>query len=289
MAHVLPRFLTSVPDDVERLSAQGMTLFFVLSGFVIHYNYSSPIMKNKSIGLYNFFVARFARLYPLFIIGLLLEYYKMHGMHFNSEFWRAIPYYLTLTQSWVYFIIKDNALIYQFHFIGAVGWSVSTEWFFYVAYPLVCLTLFGVTSLSTRLLMMFAVSAIMITAVWFTVMHSSEISQYGLAHFGPIADMANGSQDSLFRWIVYFSPYARVAEFVMGCIVAAIYMDYSHKTPSHTENRLGFYALVGFIIMAAVAQYVIFHASGSYGWMATLVCRRHTNHLERNRAGVVKL
>src|ERR1700688_722162 len=43
----------------------GMTLFFVLSGFVIHYNYCRTVPASTS-GKIDFFIARFARLYPLF-------------------------------------------------------------------------------------------------------------------------------------------------------------------------------------------------------------------------------
>jgi hypothetical protein len=45
-----------------------MTLFFVLSGFVIHYNYAASIERDGARGIANFFVARFARLYPLYIV-----------------------------------------------------------------------------------------------------------------------------------------------------------------------------------------------------------------------------
>ena len=43
----------------------GMDLFFVLSGFVICYNYAEKIKVNPKKGILEFFVARIARLYPL--------------------------------------------------------------------------------------------------------------------------------------------------------------------------------------------------------------------------------
>ena len=48
-----------------------LTLFFVLSGFVIFLNYSRSI--GTGIGLWNFFVARFARLYPLFFLCVAFD------------------------------------------------------------------------------------------------------------------------------------------------------------------------------------------------------------------------
>ena len=46
-----------------------MTLFFVLSGFVIHYNYAGLVTGGRLRGIGAFLWARFARLYPLFLRG----------------------------------------------------------------------------------------------------------------------------------------------------------------------------------------------------------------------------
>src|ERR1700726_4518484 len=52
-------------------SGFGMTLFFVLSGFVIHYNYAGLVTDGRWRGIAAFFWARFARLYPLFLLMML--------------------------------------------------------------------------------------------------------------------------------------------------------------------------------------------------------------------------
>ena len=59
-------------EIVQTLTGLGMTLFFVLSGFVIHYNYNTTITQPG--GLRMFFVARFARLYPLYILLFLFDF-----------------------------------------------------------------------------------------------------------------------------------------------------------------------------------------------------------------------
>jgi hypothetical protein len=59
-------------EIVQTLTGLGMTLFFVLSGFVIHYNYNATITRPGGLRL--FFVARFARLYPLYIILILFDF-----------------------------------------------------------------------------------------------------------------------------------------------------------------------------------------------------------------------
>src|SRR5262245_23941149 len=57
----------SVALLLKSLAAPGMTLFFVLSGFVIHLNYSGTATKDWA-GTFDFFIARFSRLYPLFLV-----------------------------------------------------------------------------------------------------------------------------------------------------------------------------------------------------------------------------
>ena len=79
-----------------------MTLFFVLSGFVIHYNYASAVTGNRPLhGIAAYLWARFARLYPLFIltlcVGVTLHVVshllagQLTPLH-NSV--RALPYFL---------------------------------------------------------------------------------------------------------------------------------------------------------------------------------------------------
>src|ERR1700693_5083936 len=46
----------------------GMTLFFVLSGFVIHYNYHNLVVQGGASGIGEFLWARFSRLYPMFVV-----------------------------------------------------------------------------------------------------------------------------------------------------------------------------------------------------------------------------
>jgi peptidoglycan/LPS O-acetylase OafA/YrhL len=57
-------------ETAATLDGLGMTLFFVLSGFVIHYNYNMTITRPG--GTRAFFVARFAGLYPL--LGFLFDF-----------------------------------------------------------------------------------------------------------------------------------------------------------------------------------------------------------------------
>jgi peptidoglycan/LPS O-acetylase OafA/YrhL len=57
-----------------RMATFGMSLFFVLSGFVIQYSYAAMFAKRRvREALWQFFVARFARIYPLYIVTIFTE------------------------------------------------------------------------------------------------------------------------------------------------------------------------------------------------------------------------
>jgi hypothetical protein len=118
-------------DIVQTLTGLGMTLFFVLSGFVIHYNYNTTITQPS--GLRMFFVARFARLYPLYILLFLFDF-AYTGLTARSacgqigapgEYWSGVPFYLTFTQTWLYAVISHRSNINTGRSPRSLGRSAS--------------------------------------------------------------------------------------------------------------------------------------------------------------------
>src|ERR1700680_1753544 len=95
---------------MKQIAGLGMGLFFVLSGFVIHYNYRIAVTQGGLDGLGGFVWARFARLYPLYVFMIMLDillgrklYEFMAGTGDGFvDVLRAIPYFLSFTQSWLY-------------------------------------------------------------------------------------------------------------------------------------------------------------------------------------------
>lgn len=267
VAHALPK-IVPLPQNHEApalytilasLSGQGMTLFFVLSGFVIHYNYAEQVQREGARGLFNFFLARFARLYPLYLfcVGfeLLLKYsYSQVPASFEA----VLPYYLTLTFSWFYIPFGDNALIYQLGLIPSVAWSISTEWFFYFIYPAVCYGLVLLPRARNKLQAAVVVCAVATCLVVAVGHFAGPINSFAVEYFGPVADVRSHWQDSFLRWLLYFSPYSRVFEFLLGCLAAAIYMDWADRVPTPTEERWGLCILAGAIVMAGFLQVFFF-------------------------------
>jgi peptidoglycan/LPS O-acetylase OafA/YrhL len=242
-------------DLVVTLTGLGMTLFFVLSGFVIHYTYHSTWDQPR--GAAAFVVARFSRLYPLYFAMLILgitaalrggwSSCRVHGV--PSAIVLALPYYLTLTQDWLYGVICGNNLIYQYHQVLAVSWSISAEVFFYGVY---LVGLRWTTRWSPRAYVIAAASAYGLLLLYFLACYALEarIEKIAATAFGPVATLQNGYQDSLLRWLLYFSPPARLVDFLAGVAAAALYMKRRECLSAKTMANA--YTVVAVVLLLAV-------------------------------------
>jgi glycosyltransferase involved in cell wall biosynthesis len=141
---MLPLGLTPAKPTLTKTGILGMTTFFVLSGFVMYYNYAHRIAANRSEGILQFVFARVARLYPLLIAYVLFNFILNVSRSLSSGdasgaslYVTTLPLYLIGVQSWLYAVINDVNVTASQYF-GNPAWSVSTELFFYVLFiPLI--------------------------------------------------------------------------------------------------------------------------------------------------------
>lgn len=121
----------------------GVEFFFLLSGFILIYAHRELFRGQVSFAqVKDFWIARFARIYPVQILTLCLGVYMvLHaaglGWFFsNIELHSfALLTQLTLTQSWVQI---DSPFNYNM-----VAWSLSDEAFFYLLFPVLAVALFA--------------------------------------------------------------------------------------------------------------------------------------------------
>jgi peptidoglycan/LPS O-acetylase OafA/YrhL len=252
ISHGSSMILKFEPRDVvtgwlPMASAFGMTLFFVLSGFVIHYNYRRLVTARGWSGLGAFLWARFARLYPLFLLILVLDVllgrqlfdFLLGNTTGFTNILQSLPYYLLFIQSWVYVPFGDNSLIYVTGDNVALTWSISTEWFFYLAYPVIALLVLRVRRPIVILFAMLIWSLLWGGMASFLDGRSTEIDAWAVGHYGPIAGMADGYQDSFVRWLLYFSPYLRIGEFILGCLTAQLFLLLRDRIVTPREQAIG--------------------------------------------------
>jgi peptidoglycan/LPS O-acetylase OafA/YrhL len=243
-------------------SGFGMTLFFVLSGFVIHYNYAILVTAGRLRGIAAYLWARFARLYPLFLLTLL-GYILISRKHY--EFWtghpepfedvlQALPYFLVSVQSWLYRPISDTTLIYAIGGSSSLTWSISTEWFFYFLYPPVAWLILRLRAPRLTIVLVLAWCALWVALATALYDHAADIDVWAVGRYGPIAEMREpqdvfAAQDSYVRWLLYFSPYLRMGEFVLGSLMAQLYFQLRSHKPGALENTIG-----TLVLLAAVAS-----------------------------------
>jgi peptidoglycan/LPS O-acetylase OafA/YrhL len=246
-------------------SGFGMTLFFVLSGFVIHYNYAGLVTDGRLRGVAAFFWARFARLYPLFLLMMFVyvlvsqrqvAYWTGRPEEINAIF-QALPYFLLSIQSWIYKLIDGGALIDAIRGGSPPTWSISTEWFFYLAYPLIAWLILRARA---------PVIILLVVGIWCVLWssfstglydHSPQIDAWAVGHFGAIAGMQN-HEDSFVRWLLYISPYLRIGEFVLGAMTAQLYIVLQRRDVTRGENTFGgamFWAAVLSVLLVTYLEY----------------------------------
>jgi len=204
-------------DFASRLAYFGIALFFVLSGFVMQYNYGPLFRANKLGAATRQFVrARFARLYPLYAISVIC-YIMAVSLPTSWEDILLFLAYATMTQSW-------------FNMEMAVfppAWSISTEAFFY-------LTFIPLTLLLRRLpapawaLMVFCVAATIGTSTLFFFFKAPLV-----AFIEQLSWLNGKGSANAWAWVVYFAPYIRVLEFICGMLAAQTYLwlQTSPRTP----------------------------------------------------------
>lgn len=180
-------------DGVPVNLGQGVSFFFVLSGFILTYVYprldSWPATRN-------FWKARVARIWPAYLVSLLLGCW-LESYHWDT--WPALAH-VFMVQGWI------PISTYYFSYNG-VAWSVSTEFFFYLAFPALIYRWDR-----TWMLKLAAWAAMLLLMFW--LLNAFAVPEYVAP--GPGAAARGVTQHGL----VYISPLTRIFEFMFGMCVA---------------------------------------------------------------------
>lgn len=114
--------------------AAGVSFFFVLSGFILAYVYTG---KMESVGLYKFYTSRISRIWPSHIFTMILVVAL-----FPSAEWTLGAQNTWLVTLLNGFLLQSILPIPAYYFsFNSVSWSISSELFFYAAFPFLLLGL----------------------------------------------------------------------------------------------------------------------------------------------------
>lgn len=185
--------------------ALGVTLFFILSGFVLTYSNLKDFKKPEIKSVFyvcKFMFKRLARIYPLYLTGLIICLCV-------SVYFKKLPtlkvFFLNLTFLQTYF--KDFVWSW---YSGA--WSVSNEIFFYLLFPIVLPILLLIERKK------YLIALIFLLAIFGSIVNS--ISNGLLASPLPFPFP--------YSWAYWF-PLFRLPEFITGIITGILVFKFNWK------------------------------------------------------------
>jgi peptidoglycan/LPS O-acetylase OafA/YrhL len=173
----------------------GVSYLYILSGFVMII--ASQKKTVTGISLTPFFKSRFARVYPLYLLALIitLSYYIIDNRIYTVT---DLILNLLAMQAWV----PGNALS-----LNTPGWSVSTEVFFYLIFPLLFNFIYRMVSLKKLF--------IAVGSLWL-------ITQI-LLNWGFHSTFYKGFPSASHDLLFYF-PLMHLNEFLIGNITGLIFV-----------------------------------------------------------------
>lgn len=229
---------------------QGVTFFFVLSGFILTYTY--PALTGWQ-NIRRFWFARFARIWPGYFASMLFVFaalpFTIPTFLFHAHGILKLALVSAALQAWI--PRADFAMV-----VSGVAWSISAEVFFYLAFPLFIRNL-DVTWRS-KLVVAFAGAALMMIIVWLLRLptYASAYSQVD----------AGG--------LIYSFPLARLFEFVLGMSAASLFRRDSGRLAQALSERNLATVLEAAILLLVAAQFLV--GPGWYEWFGPL--RQYLNN-----------
>jgi peptidoglycan/LPS O-acetylase OafA/YrhL len=180
----------------------GVSFFFILSSFVLAYTYQDQILKNK-ISSRAFYMARFARIYPLHFLTLIISIPLTFSIFIqNKTLWIIqLITNLTLTQSY----IPNRHIYFSFN---APSWSISDEMFYYLVFPFLIIWIAKSDHYKNVLFLLIIAIIPLLTLI---------ITQRYYHH------------------IFYIHPFARLVDFMIGIFLFNFYHKFSKK-----ERRINY-------------------------------------------------
>lgn len=201
---------------LHTLGFLGVQLFFVISGFCIHYSYISWRKRNPGLATVRFFPGfyhrRFWRIVPPYLVALFVLYFAKTSAPFSAASMKELLTHVTL---W------NTLFVDQFFAINPSFWSVAVEWQLYLAYPLVLWLFLRWGSFGGFL--------------------AATLISVAFRFFAPLIEAPFWIQNLPFKWWYDWS---------IGVLVAVNWAEQRRLFP---ENRI-FGVVFGLLAYAAVAQ-----------------------------------
>ena len=149
--------------------------FFVLSGFVLSHAYGAYFQESVSWAVYKkYLLARFARVYPLHFLTLWVAVAVILVIRSMAD--GLAPFFQIIFG--LHTIPASLLLIQSLHLYGTAplntpSWSLSTEWWVYVIFPLLVRPFFRLNGVG-KLLTLMGIAALFLGLMYYIIPHYSD-------------------------------------------------------------------------------------------------------------------
>lgn len=201
--------------------AVGVNIFFILSGFILFYNY-----HDRKMNAMEFILKRIAKIYPVYLAGFficlavvslakieVIDFSKVLGLNF--------------------FMLQSYFPKYSMQWYGSGSWSISTEFFFYLIFPLLMPAILKLK----RKKLIIAIFVCYVFSIIPGILFNLKVISFEIS---------------------YTFPPSRIWEFIIGILIACLCLKYSFTVKSKLIYFLFGISVVTFILVGRLtAGYVI--------------------------------
>lgn len=213
----------------------GVSLFFVLSGFILAYTYIDDDGSLRG-SRKDFFFARFARVYPVYLFALVIalpifiDISLVHpvGVMKLKDTVRTAILTPMLLQGWT----PKRAWMWN-----GPGWSLSAEAFFYLLFPAFGAWLAKQSQRRLQLIALIACIAIITPPLVFEMSRPAGIGAVTPSSYGP--------------WVAFlkFSPLIHLPQFVIGVITAVTFIGRRNQVKTGNWQTLAVIASIVLVLI----------------------------------------
>lgn len=242
--------LVNAPGWLKNMAGAGylgVSLFFVLSGFILTYVYTrqaAPIDHRR------FWQARFARVYPVYVLGLIVAVpFYLWFIHVGVFSPAALILAPVLLQAWV----PTAAQAWN-----SPGWSLSVEVLFYLLFPFLGVAI-------AKLRSNFLLPGLLLS--WLVMLTPPLLCGF----FIDGSWQATAATNTIWINILKFNPVFHLGEFVAGIFAARFFIRYPLNGSLWIPVLAGG-AILGIMAVSPSLPYILLHNGLLVPLSALLIC-----------------